>query len=153
MPRAERNPRDLLEPRPRRVLAAAPWLELAVQGIVALTVAAVLFRVDPTQAGWLPACPFHSLTGFFCPGCGSTRALHQMLHGRWGQAFGLNPLLVLSLPLLAWALLGEAGRRYGGRPAPWMRIPPRLLWVFFAAVIIFGIARNLPGAAFEFLAP
>lgn len=151
--RGEHNLGEISEPKPWHGLAVAPRLELALQGAIALTIAVVLFRVDPAQADWLPSCPLHSLTGLFCPGCGSTRAIHQLLHGRWGQAFGLNPLLVLSLPLLAWALIGESGRRFGGRSAQWMRIPPRLLWIFFATVIVFWVTRNLPGPAFELLAP
>ena len=32
-------------------------------------------------AARLPACPFHALTGFYCPACGNTRSVLALLHG------------------------------------------------------------------------
>ena len=58
-----------------------------------------LYLFDPSNGGF-PACPFHALTGYLCPGCGSQRALHDLLHGNVGEAFRHNALLVVSIPLL-----------------------------------------------------
>src|SRR5580704_5042323 len=65
-------------------------------------------------------CPFRALTGKPCPLCGLTRAIACATHGRWRQAFRLNPLwplfavaiLTFGLLLLADALTGadRAGR-------------------------------------------
>src|SRR5690606_2629375 len=41
--------------------------------------------VDPAT-GILPSCPFYTLTHWYCPGCGSQRALHALLHGDPGTA-------------------------------------------------------------------
>ena len=35
--------------------------------------------VDP--AGGPTICPFKAMTGLDCPGCGATRAIHQLLNG------------------------------------------------------------------------
>lgn len=45
---------------------------------------------------WLPAtpglpCPLRALTGVVCPLCGMTRSVTAAVHGRWGEAFELNP--------------------------------------------------------------
>ena len=40
-------------------------------------------------------CPFKMLTGLPCPGCGGTRALVELLHGRFTEALWLNPVSVL----------------------------------------------------------
>ena len=42
---------------------------------------------------------------FYCPGCGSQRAIHQLLHFNIIDAFRLNPLMVLSLPIIFYGLL------------------------------------------------
>jgi Protein of unknown function (DUF2752) len=64
-------------------------------------VAFVLFRFPPEHFAFYPACPFHTLTGWDCPGCGSTRALAALLHGELLRALSLNPLLPLCLLALA----------------------------------------------------
>ena len=57
----------------------------------------VLRRIDPNVAGNpLPPCPLRALTGLYCPGCGSTRTLHALLHGDLATAMAMNPLLVVS---------------------------------------------------------
>ena len=48
--------------------------------------AALYYAVDPSHDVWLPRCPFHALTGWDCPACGGQRALHSLLHGRFGEA-------------------------------------------------------------------
>ncbi|MGN1359189.1 MAG: DUF2752 domain-containing protein [Kiritimatiellia bacterium] len=40
-------------------------------------------------------------TGWQCPGCGTLRGLHALLHLRFAEAWQLNPFMVVSLPLLA----------------------------------------------------
>jgi hypothetical protein len=34
-----------------------------------------------------------------CPGCGSLRAAHQLLHGHFQEAWALNPTLMIVGPL------------------------------------------------------
>ena len=58
--------------------------------------------------GYVP-CLFHTLTGFYCPGCGGTRAAAALLHGKILTAVLLHPLvpfLAVSVPtLLIWYIL------------------------------------------------
>ena len=65
--------------------------------------------VDPNQSGHYPTCPFLFITGYYCPGCGSLRAVHALTHGDVGAAVGLNVLTVVGIVLAAtiwgrWAL-------------------------------------------------
>src|SRR5215203_7501654 len=48
---------------------------------------------NPTTAGFFPVCPFYSMTGLACPGCGMTRGLHALLHGDVLTALDYNLLL------------------------------------------------------------
>ena len=109
---------------------------------VAAVVAAVLFRFNPAQHGFYPICLFHRFTGWNCPGCGSLRAVHQLLHGNVIEALRLNALLVLSVPLggwLAWRLWRQRRRNENG---PVIR--PLWIWIYGAAWLVFGIVRELP---------
>lgn len=58
---------------------------------------------------WLEAhplpCLFRALLGVRCPGCGLSRAASCAVHGRFGDAWRYNPLIVVVLPLLAYEWL------------------------------------------------
>src|SRR4051812_36362277 len=63
------------------------------------------FYFEPGKTGFFPLCPFRLLTGLTCPGCGCTRALHQLLHGHFTAAFMLNPLFLIALPILLFSFV------------------------------------------------
>lgn len=118
-----------------------PW----VAASLVLIWCVVLFFFDPEQNQHYLPCPFHWLTGWYCPGCGAQRAVHDLLYGRLAEAFSHNAALVCTPPLLAaqWAL----GRWRGTSPVHGNRV----VFIWVGALILWGIARNLPGL--EALAP
>lgn len=131
-------------PAPPR-LYSTPRSGNLVFGMVAAALvfagAAVLFLFNPAQHGFYPICIFHATTGLLCPGCGSLRALHALLHGNIVTAFLLNPLLIGSLPLIA--VLGlRAVLSLAGMPLSPLRISGAWLWAGTALVILFGVLRN-----------
>jgi hypothetical protein len=119
---------------------------------VALAAAAILFFFDPAQKTFYPVCLFYTVTGLSCPGCGALRASHQLLHGHLAEAFRLNPLLILALPFVAWALVRFAVPEIAGRHLPTPVATRGLLWTSLALVIVFWILRNLPFAPFSWFA-
>ena len=44
-----------------------------------------------TSPGHYPTCPFLAITGWYCPGCGSLRAVHDLLHGDLAGAVRPQP--------------------------------------------------------------
>ena len=126
--------------------------------VVALLVLAgaglVLLRVfDPATSGIFPPCPLRYLTGWYCPGCGSLRAMHQLLHGNFRQAWALNPMAVTLLPFVVYGLLSEALRELRGRGLPQLFLPAIWIRGLCAAILLFGIARNIPIHPFDLLRP
>ena len=126
--------------------------------IVALTIAtlaALLFLrlYNPLTSGLFPPCPFHALTGLHCPGCGTLRGLHQLLHGNLAAAFAFNPMMVLSLPFIIYALLSRVLFGFTGRSLPKFFIPPVWIKLLFFVVMAFWILRNVPFYPFNLLAP
>lgn len=120
---------------------------------VVCCVLVVLYCIDPIRSNLYAPCPFYALTGFYCPGCGSLRALHQLLHGHYTAALDLNPLMVLSLPFLVFALISHALHRRGGCFS--VRPPARAFWIWslLGVIIAFWIFRNIPVYPFSVLAP
>jgi hypothetical protein len=124
---------------PPRPALTAPLATLAA----AVTATGVLAARDPEHPGHYPTCPFHALTGLWCPGCGSLRALHALTHGDLPTALHRNALAVLALPYLAGAWLAWFTRTLG-RPGSTRVPPPAALWGLLAVLVAFGVARNLP---------
>ncbi|HEY9254807.1 MAG TPA: DUF2752 domain-containing protein [Stenotrophomonas sp.] len=118
----------------------------------AVTGAWLLYRFDPNAAGspFLP-CLFRALTGFYCPGCGMTRALHALLHLDLGTALRMNPLVVGGLATVPGLLAWKAGwRARWFAPVVSVMSRPNFWLVLLPA---YWLARNLPWFPFTVLAP
>ncbi|HUD67674.1 MAG TPA: DUF2752 domain-containing protein [Candidatus Sulfotelmatobacter sp.] len=127
------------------------WWGIAV---AAVAVAAVLLRAfDPARSGIFPPCPVRYLTGWYCPGCGSLRAIHEILHGHLWVAWAMNPLTVLLLPFLAYGLASHLLFEIRGRGLPQPYLPAVWIRALGAAIVLFGIVRNLPFHPFTLLVP
>ncbi|MBN1971699.1 MAG: DUF2752 domain-containing protein [Candidatus Delongbacteria bacterium] len=80
-----------------------PFFKIIKISIVFVVIGSVLYvyyALDPIRDSIFPPCMFHQLTGFYCPGCGTQRALHSILHGKILSGVILNPLPVLLLFLI-----------------------------------------------------
>jgi hypothetical protein len=120
----------------RRSTVAGIWL-LLIAG------AGYLYLFEPGRTGFFPVCLFRLLTGLTCPGCGTTRALHAILHGHFETAFMLNPLLLIASPLLVWAFLRYSVTVMRGGVLRKNVVPAPYLYAFFV-LMGFWIFRNTP---------
>ncbi len=126
-------------------------LIVVIGAALALTVA-MIFGLTPMGN---TVCLFHALTGWHCPGCGGTRAVRALIHGRWTEALHQHALFVLLLPAAAYACLSFACRKSFGRHLPggqWFERPHPYLGLIVLAAVFF-VARNLPWPPFDMLAP
>jgi len=120
---------------------------LLVAGVVwtgLISGATFLFFFNPSSPSnqFFPLCPFRLLTGWQCPGCGSTRAFYQLLHLHPIAAFKFNPLLVLTLPFVVFLFLRFTKGAIVGKPARPIAFSPGIFWTWFALLIAFWIFRN-----------
>ena len=122
----------------------------AVLGFAILCALAVLFFFNPATHGFYPVCLFRALTGLYCPGCGGTRAVYQLLHGHVLLALRDNALFVLALVALAVWGARFAVRKLRNQQTVF-QLHPKTLWMFLVVVLIFTVLRNLP--AFAWLSP
>lgn len=113
----------------------------------------VYYRLDPAQHSFFPKCPFLSLTGLFCPGCGSQRAIHALLHFDLKAAFSFNLLVPPALLALGYHLVIKYIEHVKGKNVYHLFYRPFFPIVLLAVVLVFTVLRNLPYAPFEQLAP
>ena len=88
-------------------------------------------------------CLLRSLTGFYCPGCGGTTAVRDILHGRPFKSFCDNPAVLYTLYLL-WLYTASfivskvsCGRFSAVKVRPWH------FYVLVALILISWIIKNI----------
>ncbi len=135
------EPVDARPTRSERMLGPA----LTVAGLAATTVA--LHLRDPHVTHSWGLCPLYALTGIYCPGCGGLRGVNDLSDGHVGAAASSNLLLVLAIPVVLVLLVRWAWASWHGRDVV---VVPHLSraaqWALGALVVVFWIARNLPGS-------
>ena len=80
---------------------------ISVAAFFVVTAMFIFFYIDPNVYPFFPKCPFLFVTGLECPGCGSQRAIHQLLHLNIIVAFRYNPLVVIFTPYIFLGLYLE----------------------------------------------
>lgn len=122
---------------------------MAAAAAVCVLTAVVSWR-DPFRHEVTPPCPFHELTGLWCPFCGGTRAVWAATHGDLRLMLHANALFPMIVVLFGWswaAWLGKATTRWS------IPVPTGRTFAIGAVVVLvaFTVFRNLPG--FGALAP
>lgn len=86
-------------------------------------------------------CPFRTITGWLCPGCGITHMLIALIQLDFHTAYLENPFLLLTSPFLIGEIIYQRYLQLTKQVNPqWNQV---LLWLYVIALIIFGILRNL----------
>jgi len=131
-------------------------LVLALISCLAGTAAWYLHTNDPStgEAIFAP-CVFNELTGIHCPGCGSTRAGHDLLNGRILEAVNHNLFFVGAALFLPWPIARMVNAWARNTSLEHKRSPliARLLKWLPSFVITFTLLRNIPIPIFSWLAP
>ena len=109
----------------------------------AFLVCAVLLLYPPASTNFYPACPIHRYLHIDCPGCGATRALAALLHGRIVEALRLNALFVLLLPVVLAGAIESYRRALLPGGFSWPQPPVPAVYATLAVTIIFSVARNV----------
>jgi hypothetical protein len=104
--------------------------------------AVFLYLVNPHSHQVFVPCPFHALTGLYCPACGGLRMVHDLLHGQFAAAAHDNALGIAAVAIAVAAWLNWTICRWRGRPAP--ARPAWLSPVIIAVLIVWTVVRNLP---------
>lgn len=83
-----------------------------------------------------------------------TRAAYATLNGRLDEAFRLNPLGMILVPVASVGLGIALLNWIRDKPLPFrMKIGARGVWILIGIIISFGILRNIPFWPLTLLAP
>jgi hypothetical protein len=115
--------------------------------------AVLFFLLNPNENEIFPRCVFHSLTGYYCPGCGSQRAIHNLLHLHLEKVTSSNILfLPASLAIIYHHIHPSLNKKLNWK-LPNILYLKNTPWVILIIIILFWILRNLPFYPFSVLAP
>ena len=121
--------------------------KLLYSGIALLVVGFLFFYkiYNPEVHSFFPKCPFLSLTGLQCPGCGSQRAVHHLLNGHLLSAVHQNALLVLAIPYVSFGMFLDSKKPLKPKL---LNLRKRLygitaIWIVLVLVLTFWILRNI----------
>lgn len=123
----------MIKPRKRTIVVAAIMLVTAIL--------CIYFYFDPSDH-FFPRCPFLTMTGLECPGCGSQRAIHALLHGDLLAVWHYNAALYLFIPLLV--ILGIAELSQTRAPKFYWAVNSRpVIWGSGIFIVLWWIIRNI----------
>lgn len=128
-------------------------LKISLLSVFAAGFLSYFYFLDPhKETGHFLACPFRMLTGWDCPGCGSQRLIHDLLHLNFAEAFHDNALLFISLPFVMYILgIFIANHVFGSHYRVKIFYKNGFVLGVFLLLVGFGIARNLPFTPFSYL--
>ena len=116
--------------------------KMILGSIVLLLLILVYYSFNPSNMAIFPKCPFLLLTGLKCPGCGSQRAIHCLLHFDIIGAIKYNFLLVAFLPVIIVLIYAEIMKVK--KPTLYVKLhKAKYIWAIFMTTISWWIVRNI----------
>lgn len=74
------------------------WVGSAVFGVLAAVMVLIRLRGMPGDSqAFFFACPLYTITGYYCPGCGGTRAFAAFFAGQFRRSFRYHPAVCYGL--------------------------------------------------------
>lgn len=128
-------------------------IKYIIFSILGIALIAIYVSINPSEVDFLPKCPFYFFTGFYCAGCGSQRATHQLLNFNFLGVIQQNILYVLGLFILGYHLIILAINTFFKKNIYNYLYHPKTPIVFLIFIILFWILRNIPSFPFNLLAP
>ena len=94
------------------------------------------------KAGFGLSCPFYTLTGLQCPGCGNSRAAMALLRLDFAASFSHNPLFLPQIGYIAWVYLYSCVSYVKGKRFTYTPPVPALDIAFLIICLLWGVVRN-----------
>jgi hypothetical protein len=105
---------------------------------------ALLHVWDPHRPGAYGVCPFHALTGWWCPGCGGLRGVNDLTDGHVAAALHSNVLLLPLAVVAAVVWVRWCRMRLTGRPGTPFTLSTRAGTMILVLMAVFTVVRNTP---------
>jgi len=107
------------------------------------TIAGGSFSTGSERYWFYPPCPVWVITHLQCPGCGATRAMAALLHGRVLEALQYNSKIVFLAPFFLGYLDVIYFRAVRDDRWMWPDVPVAAVRYLLGFAAVFAVARNI----------
>ena len=121
--------------------------------ILLLGVVSLYFFINPSEYNFFPKCPFFNYTGIYCAGCGSQRAIHQIINGNIITGIRHNYLLILVFGVLSYKAGIFILNKFHNKTYADIFHKPLATKIILILVLLFWVLRNIRIVPFTELAP
>ncbi len=135
------------------VISKSKLILIIISAILFLGIVSLYFFWNPAGNDFFPKCPLHSLTGIYCPGCGSQRAMHQIIHGNIIEGLKHNYLIALLGMVLLYQFILYVMNRLFDKTYYNILHHPLTIKLILVLILLFWILRNISVYPFTALAP
>ena len=117
----------------------AGWIILAICGVLFFIYKGLGFNFIKA----LPECALHAMTGYYCPGCGGSRAVLALLNGHPMKSALYHPFFFYGVCAGGWFMLSQTIERLSrGRLKIGMHYRDIYLWIAIVLIVINWIVKN-----------
>lgn len=103
-----------------------------------------LWRMGVLPTIHIAPCMIHAMTGYYCPGCGGTRATYALLHGKIITSLYYHPIVVYGAVVGGWFMISQTIERIShGKIHIAMHYRDLYLWLALVIAILNCLIKNL----------
>jgi hypothetical protein len=113
--------------------------------LIALFIIVYLVLINPPLfiKTYLLPCVFQLITGYYCPGCGGTRAVSALLHGNVIKSMLYHPLVTYGAIVGGWFMITQTVERISQHQIKiGMKYRHIYIWLAVAILILNFIIKN-----------
>lgn len=112
--------------------------------IVVFPIALLLYRYLRARLPFLAMpCVLYTFTGYYCPGCGGTRAVYALLHLQLWRSFCYHPLVPYGAVVYLWFMISRTIEKLSGhRLHIGMKWNPVWLWAALVILVINVLVKD-----------
>lgn len=109
-----------------------------------LPLAVILYRYLQDRLPLLTIpCILHTFTGYYCPGCGGTRAVYALMQLQLWKSFCYHPLVPYAAVVYLWFMLSHTIEKLSCyRLRIGMKWNPRWLWAALVILILNVLVKD-----------
>lgn len=120
--------------------------------INAAIAAALLLCPELRRLVKIPPCLFHLITGYYCPGCGGTRAVRALLHGNILRSLYYHPAVPYGAAIYLYFMATQTIERVSrSRIQVGMRYHDGFLWIAAAIILLNFFVKNILHFVYGFM--